>query len=966
MKQKLFTLLTLLLTVCSGAWADYTYSSPLTETFTDGAYGNYTFLDVANTTSNATITEGSVKCLTYGAYYAWLTINKNATNKWMTREGGDNAESNNHGYANPAAVGFIATDALTSSDNGYGRLKMSSSRTTCFYVTGCTGVAILGQDNKTSDNKWITLKVEEIALDGTATQSGTTKEQKSTSVYLLPSDATMTADKYYRITITTGNSSGNCYLYQIRFTQGTSSTYGITWANGGHGIAPTEPTSSALLTLPTMDTDGGYVNTGWTADVAVKLNGTSQAAGTVLAVGSKVRLTAATTLTGVWKSPSTFALTSAAEVELTVGGGTSQIAYENAVGTVTYESANTSVATVDEDGKITAVAGGKTTITVSDPGNASTAAGSATVTVLVPYGNPAAATSYALNQDTYAFSNTANTKYYFTNGFTIDVTGGGAEFQNGGLAKSKKYSHARTYTINVPGNVTVTYSVITARNNYANENSNPASNWGTVFGTNYSSEGNLPWSTETPAEKDFVIASPSAGGTLAFQPGGNQWQAIIDLYTDTYRPKHTVSYVAGDGTGTMADVEVREGSAFTLPIQGSIAAPSGKYFTGWNDGAKDYAPGDSYTMSTTDLTFTAQWATSESANHYHYSYKDATRYNGTTYTDPTGAAATSDGSTHTLTDGNLCSSLGGITSVAISGAKYDGKTGDLLYMNSYLKVEKGGTAKVTITIADGYAGTLRIKAGGYSSNPTLAISNSAVKVSGTVGGVATTENNYNTLVYTLYPGANEITCTSQNMYITEMDIVTTQTVSGTISASGWNTFSSNYKLDLSTITGGSAYYASAAEGSTVTLTTTDAKVDAGEGLMIKGTSGETFTIGVTNADATFSGTNKLVGLPNGGTVEKNNHNYVFGWATATPESPGFYLINDTEPVLGAGKAYLHADADLSARLSIDFEEGETTGVASVGKPQTTTDREFYNLAGQRVAQPTKGLYIVNGRKVVIK
>ena len=31
-----------------------------------------------------------------------------------------------------------------------------------------------------------------------------------------------------------------------------------------------------------------------------------------------------------------------------------------------------------------------------------------------------------------------------------------------------------------------------------------------------------------------------------------------------------------------------------------------------------------------------------------------------------------------------------------------------------------------------------------------------------------------------------------------------------------------------------------------------------------------------------------------------------------------------------------------------------------------TDGEFYNLAGQRVAQPTKGLYIVNGKKVVIK
>ena len=28
--------------------------------------------------------------------------------------------------------------------------------------------------------------------------------------------------------------------------------------------------------------------------------------------------------------------------------------------------------------------------------------------------------------------------------------------------------------------------------------------------------------------------------------------------------------------------------------------------------------------------------------------------------------------------------------------------------------------------------------------------------------------------------------------------------------------------------------------------------------------------------------------------------------------------------------------------------------------------EIYNLSGQRVSQPTKGLYIVNGKKVVLK
>ena len=188
-------------------------------------------------------------------------------------------------------------------------------------------------------------------------------------------------------------------------------------------------------------------------------------------------------------------------------------------------------------------------------------------------------------------------------------------------------------------------------------------------------------------------------------------------------------------------------------------------------------------------------------------------------------------------------------------------------------------------------------------------------------------------------------------------------VSGTISASGWNTFSCEYPLDLSTISGGTAYYASAAEGSTVTLTTTTAKVPAGEGLMIKGTLGETFTIEVATSGTAISG-NKLIGLPTGGTVAKDNHNYVFGWSD--PADPGFYLVNDKEPNLAAGKAYLHADnLTVGARLSIDFGEGDVTAINKVEAAKQNAG-EYYNLSGQRVAQPTKGLYIVNGRKVVIK
>ena len=50
-------------------------------------------------------------------------------------------------------------------------------------------------------------------------------------------------------------------------------------------------------------------------------------------------------------------------------------------------------------------------------------------------------------------------------------------------------------------------------------------------------------------------------------------------------------------------------------------------------------------------------------------------------------------------------------------------------------------------------------------------------------------------------------------------------------------------------------------------------------------------------------------------------------------------------------------------LNISF--GEATAIKAIENGQQMNGN-FYNLAGQRVSQPTKGLYIVNGRKVVMK
>ena len=207
-------------------------------------------------------------------------------------------------------------------------------------------------------------------------------------------------------------------------------------------------------------------------------------------------------------------------------------------------------------------------------------------------------------------------------------------------------------------------------------------------------------------------------------------------------------------------------------------------------------------------------------------------------------------------------------------------------------------------------------------------------------------------------------------YIKSITITKTGFESGIITASGWNTFSSNYALDLSTISDGTtAYVATSTSGSGVTLTKTTAKVAAGTGLMINGTPNAAFKIDTTNDAATFEGDNLLVGLPNGGTVPVAGvgFNYVFGWTV--PAEPGFYLVNGDTPTLGDNKAYLHTTTALSGKLNIIIDdstsqEEETDGIKAVSTKVENGVR--YNLAGQKVGADYKGIVIVNGKKMLNK
>lgn len=79
---------------------------------------------------------------------------------------------------------------------------------------------------------------------------------------------------------------------------------------------------------------------------------------------------------------------------------------------------------------------------------------------------------------------------------------------------------------------------------------------------------------------------------------------------------------------------------------------------------------------------------------------------------------------------------------------------------------------------------------------------------------------------------------------------------------------------------------------------------------------------------------------------------------------GFY--KDGASTIPGFKAYLPASAVVNVKgfLGFNFDD-EETGIENLNE-NLNKNKAIFNLAGQRVAKPTQGLYIVNGKKVVIK
>ena len=177
-----------------------------------------------------------------------------------------------------------------------------------------------------------------------------------------------------------------------------------------------------------------------------------------------------------------------------------------------------------------------------------------------------------------------------------------------------------------------------------------------------------------------------------------------------------------------------------------------------------------------------------------------------------------------------------------------------------------------------------------------------------------------------------------------------------ITSAGWSTLYTDYALDFSAISVLTAYTATC-DGSKVTLTKVE-NVPAGTGVVLKGAA-NTYDIPVIASSATAKGDLK------GSTTETKTYDTAnnYYYLALNGKEAQFKKLAEGGSI-AAGKAYLQLSISGAPSLNIDL--GGTTGINAVQGSEFTVNGEYYNLAGQRVAQPTKGLYIVNGKKVVVK
>lgn len=181
----------------------------------------------------------------------------------------------------------------------------------------------------------------------------------------------------------------------------------------------------------------------------------------------------------------------------------------------------------------------------------------------------------------------------------------------------------------------------------------------------------------------------------------------------------------------------------------------------------------------------------------------------------------------------------------------------------------------------------------------------------------------------------------------------------------WTTLTSAYNLDFSNVEGGlTAYTAKYNEVNDAVALTQVKKVKAGTGLILKGEAGKTYTLPIlasNEAGLDEATGNQLVRCVDAiWSIGRDDDYFLHDGKFVKSEHDGWAL---------PGKSYLYIKggrvngSNSPLRVYVD---NTATAIDGITNNPVVKDEAYYNLQGVKVQRPQHGVFIHNGKKVVLK
>lgn len=446
--------------------------------------------------------------------------------------------------------------------------------------------------------------------------------------------------------------------------------------------------------------------------------------------------------------------------------------------------------------------------------------------------------------------------------------------------------------------------------------------------TFYSANGNTKYVFDSTDERN--VTSMELTSTVSSN--------VLKLYF-TPNQKYTATVSSVCGSNVVADITgswYADETPVTLYWPKAVSTAEGYYVVD----AKNATPYYGHTFSTSDLTKTVTYTLDEDIIYYSEYENILSDKNSYEYF----SAQSSKGTSRCIQKSGVMKTVMGLTSAGVYDVIIAGGNRDT-----------GHTTVLNLKLID--------------SENNISEDNVITKTftASQWGGELTAEK-------VTIPAGSELYLANDNgtgnaRFAGDYIIVRKANVSATITSAGWATFSSAYDLDFTTpISGLTAYKATSATASTITLEEVTGKVKAGDGLVLKGNAG-TYTIPVTTGASTiYTNTSEISMWGNTSNENQTVDEAESGTNFVLALQGGkvvFAPIHATPATLASGQAALWANVSASANAFDIVFGDETNGVEAIESNVVKTNN-YYNLNGQRVVKPSKGLYIVNGKKVIMK